>query len=198
MSIRDGATVPIGIPTHFLRDQLAQAVDPQEILTAEPGGLLDEYTDAWGYGFPWGHLIEQKSTWREPRPGGYVCWRVVPEALWRGSDRLRKSTACMIAHTLADLRIDALRFLAGPLPDLLTIVGVHPKTCRYPHTLLTLLLCDLRAERQIREWLEETFLRSLLPELLARLEQRLRRARSCGRSNEPVGVQSMQSLPRHH
>jgi hypothetical protein len=69
MSIRDGATVPIGIPAYFLRDQLAHAVDQCEILSTEPGRLLDEYADAWGYVFPWGHLIEQRSTWREPRPG---------------------------------------------------------------------------------------------------------------------------------
>jgi len=174
MTIRDGVTVPIGIPAYFVTDQLAHGVDPGEILTDEPGGLLDEYANASGYVFSWGHLIEQKCTWREPHAGGYVCWRIVPVDLWQRSDRIRKGDARTVVDLLPALRMESVRTLTGILPEPLLIVGVHPKTCRYPHTLLTLLLSDLRCEHEMREWVDEAFLASLFPTLLTRLEERLR------------------------
>jgi hypothetical protein len=173
MGIRDAKRVPLGVPPYFLVDELARGADPADILSLEPGSLLEEYYDTYGYVYRFGHVIEQRFSPRSPTGRHLLVWRFVPIEIWCDTDPLRRHVSATIVQIIPSLQTKILAALRPLLPKTLLLLGSQRNGRRYPHTLFSLMLWDSRKERETRGWLEDEFVSNLLPPLLSHLRARI-------------------------
>jgi hypothetical protein len=165
MDILDALTMPLGLPSYLVLDELHRGVSPASILAPE-GSLLAEYRDARGYGYGWGNIIEA-------RTGTSLAWHFAPVELWRGTDELRRAPGQTAAALIPELQPLVVAALRERLPLELVLVGCHPHSRRYPHVLFSLVLIEPRNEEKMRVWLSAVFLPGLLPEVIDRVRARL-------------------------
>jgi hypothetical protein len=160
MNIEHALTIPLGLPPYLVLDQLHRGISPASILAPEDS-LLAEYENADGYAYRWGNVIEARTP-------AWLAWHVAPVALWHDTDALRRSPAQTAAALIPLLQHQVIGTLSKELPAGLMLAGCHPQSRRYPHVLFSLVLIDPRREREIRRWLADSFLETVLPNVLGR------------------------------
>src|SRR6059036_1424065 len=96
MNILEARTIPLGLPSYLVLDELRRGVSPASILAPE-GSLLAEYHGAHGYAYRWGNIIEARNS-------ASFIWQFVAVELWDQTDELRRAPGHAAAGLIPELQ----------------------------------------------------------------------------------------------